>query len=146
MKNVNLNLPPVGGKKLQLKVKTTINYDDLEKKKSNRKAFKSRPVFLWFRRICITLCRWKETLFLRGVTTTRFQLGCYEEELGKPYSEIFFICVVPANLLMSVVALFKLIRTQSCLCREFLPIILMKFMKVKCLPPLMIKNKNLIYL
>ena len=55
MKNVNLNLKPVRGKKLLLKVKTTINYDDL--KKSNRKAFTPRPVFLWFRRICITLYR-----------------------------------------------------------------------------------------
>ena len=32
MKNVNLNLTPVGGKKLPLKIKTTINYDDLKKK------------------------------------------------------------------------------------------------------------------
>ena len=37
MKNVNLNLPPVGGKKLQLKVKTTINYDDLKKKRVTEK-------------------------------------------------------------------------------------------------------------
>ena len=43
MKNVNLNLKPVRGKKLPLKVKTTINFDDL-KKKSNRKGFTSRPV------------------------------------------------------------------------------------------------------
>ena len=33
MKNVNLNLEPVRGKKLSLKVKTTINYDDLKKEK-----------------------------------------------------------------------------------------------------------------
>ena len=32
MKNVNLNLKPVRGKKLPLKVKTTINYDDLKKR------------------------------------------------------------------------------------------------------------------
>ena len=33
MKNVNLNLKPVSGKKLPLKVKTTINYDDLKKER-----------------------------------------------------------------------------------------------------------------
>ena len=43
MKSVNLNLKPVRGKKLPLKVKTTINFDDL-KKKINRKGFTSRPV------------------------------------------------------------------------------------------------------
>ena len=32
MKNVNLNLKSVRGKKLPLKVKTTINYDDLKKR------------------------------------------------------------------------------------------------------------------
>ena len=62
MKNVDLNLKPVRGKKLPLKVKTTINYDDL-KKKSNRKAFTPRPVFLRLRRICITLSRWKGSTF-----------------------------------------------------------------------------------
>ena len=31
MKNVNLNLKPARRKKLPLKVKTTIDYDDLEK-------------------------------------------------------------------------------------------------------------------
>ena len=43
MKNVNLNLKLVRGKKLPLKVKTTINYDDL-KKKCNGKAFTPRPL------------------------------------------------------------------------------------------------------
>ena len=32
MKNMNLNLKPVRGKKLPLKVKTTINYDNLKKR------------------------------------------------------------------------------------------------------------------
>ena len=32
MKNINFNLKPVRGKKLPLKVKTTINYDDLKKR------------------------------------------------------------------------------------------------------------------
>ena len=32
MKNIKLNLKPVRGKKLPLKVKTTINYDDLKKR------------------------------------------------------------------------------------------------------------------
>ena len=32
MKKVNLNLKPVRKKKLSLKVKTTINYDDLKKR------------------------------------------------------------------------------------------------------------------
>ena len=32
MKNVSLNIKPVRGKKLPLKAKTTINYDDLEKR------------------------------------------------------------------------------------------------------------------
>ena len=61
MKNINLNLRPVRGKKLSIKVKTTINYDYL--KKSNRKAFTPRPVFLWLRSICITLSRWKRSTF-----------------------------------------------------------------------------------
>ena len=43
MKNVNLNLKLVRGKKLPLKVKTTINYDDL-KKKCNGKALTHRPL------------------------------------------------------------------------------------------------------
>ena len=67
MKNVDLNLKPVTGKKLPLKVKTTINYDDL-KKKSNRKAFTPRPVFLRLRRICVLLYPdGKEALFLPGI-------------------------------------------------------------------------------
>ena len=32
MKSVSLNIKPVRGKKLPLKAKTTINYDDLEKR------------------------------------------------------------------------------------------------------------------
>ena len=31
MKNINLNLRPIRGKKLPIKVKTTINYDYLKK-------------------------------------------------------------------------------------------------------------------
>ena len=44
MKNVNFNLKPVRGKKLPLKTKTTIYYDDLEKK-SNGKTFAPQPIF-----------------------------------------------------------------------------------------------------
>ena len=64
MKNVNLNLKPVRGKTLPLKVKPTINYDDL-KKKSNRKGFTSRPVFLWLKRIFFTLSRSKRSTCFR---------------------------------------------------------------------------------
>ena len=46
MKNFNFNLKPVRGKKLPLKTKTTIYYDDLDlEKKSNGKTFAPQPVF-----------------------------------------------------------------------------------------------------
>ena len=65
MRNVNLNLKPVRGKKLPLKVKTTINYDDL-KKKSNRKAFTPRPVFCGLEEYVLLYPDGKEALFLPG--------------------------------------------------------------------------------
>ena len=48
MENVNLNLKSVRGKKLLLKVKTTINYDDL-KKRAIEKHLHHDQSFLWFR-------------------------------------------------------------------------------------------------
>ena len=37
----------------------------------------------------------KEALFLPGITSTRFQLDSYKEELGKPYSQIIvYFCSI----------------------------------------------------
>ena len=62
MKNVYLNLKPVREKKVRLKVKTTINYDDL-KKRSIEKHSHHGQSFCGLRRLCITLSRWKRSTF-----------------------------------------------------------------------------------
>ena len=137
MKNVNLNLKPVRGKKLPLKVKTTMNYDDLKKRAVGKYSHHDQS-FCCLEEYVLLYPDRKEALFLPGITSTRLQLDSYKEELGKPYSQI-------TNLMMSVVALLNF-RTQSCLCQELLPIILIKFMNVKRLSSLMIKKVDLIYL
>ena len=87
MKNDNLNLKPVRGKKLLLKVKTTINYDDL-KKGAIEKHLHHDQSFCSLEEYISLYPDGKEALFLPRITTTRFQLDSYKEELGKPYSQI----------------------------------------------------------
>ena len=67
MKTSNLNLKPVRGKKLPLKVITTINYDDLKK----------RTIEKHLEEYVLLYPDGKEALFLPGITSTRFQLDSY---------------------------------------------------------------------
>ena len=144
MKNIKLNLKPVRGKKLPLKVKTTINYDDLKKIAMEKHSHHDQS-FCCLEEYVLLCPDGKEALFLPGITSTRFQLDSCKEELGKPYSQIVLYLCSTSEFDMSVVALLNF-RTQSCLCQELLPIILIKFMKVKCLSSMMIKKVDLIYL
>ena len=92
MKNVNLNLKPVRGKKLLLKVKTTINYDDLKKRAIEKHSHHDQS-FCCLEEYVLLYPDGKEALFLPGITSARFQLDCYKEELGKPYSQIvLYLC------------------------------------------------------
>ena len=92
MKNVNLNLKPVRGKKLPLKVKTTINYDDLKKRAIEKHSHHDQS-FCDLEEYVLLYPDGKEALFLPGITSTRFQLDSYKEELGKPYSQIvLYLC------------------------------------------------------
>ena len=90
--NVNLNLKPVRGKKLPLKVKTTINYDDLKKRAIEKHSHHDQS-FCCLEEYVLLYPDGKEALFLPGITSTRFQLDSYKEELGKPYSQIvLYLC------------------------------------------------------
>ena len=92
MKNVNLNLKRVRGKKLPLKVKTTINYDNLKKRAIEKHSHHDQS-FCGLEEYVLLYPDGKETLFLPGITSTRFQLDSYKEELGKPYSQIvLYLC------------------------------------------------------
>ena len=134
VKNVSLNLKPLRGKKLPLKVKRAI-----EKHSHHDQSFCGLEEFV------LLYPERKEALFLPGITSTRFQLDSYKEELGKPYSQIVLSLCSISGLIMSVVALLNF-RAEICLCQELLPLILIKFMKMKCLSSLMIKKEKLIYL
>ena len=91
MKNVNLNLQPVRGKKLLLKVKTTINYD--LKKRAIEKHSHHDQSFCCLEEYVLLYPDGKEALSLPGITSTRLQLDSYKEELGKPYSQIvLYLC------------------------------------------------------
>ena len=85
MKNVNLNLKPVRGKKLPLKVKTTINYDDLKKRAIEKHSHHDQS-FCGLEEYVLLYPDGKEALFLPGITS--FQLDSYKEELGKSHSQI----------------------------------------------------------
>ena len=87
MKSVNLNLKPVRGKKLPLKVKTIINYEDLKKSAIGKHSHHDQS-FCGLEEYALLYPDGKEALFLPGITSTRFQLDSYKEELGKPYSQI----------------------------------------------------------
>ena len=92
MKNIKLNLEPVRGKKLPFKVKTTINYDDL-KNIAMEKHSPHDQSFCCLEEYVLLYPDGKEALFLPGITSTRFQLDSYKEELGKPYSQIvLYLC------------------------------------------------------
>ena len=81
MKNVNLNLKPVRGKKLPLRVKTTINYHDLKKRAIELYSHHDES-FCGLEEYVLIYPDRKQALFLPGITTTRFQLDSYKEELG----------------------------------------------------------------
>ena len=92
MKSVNLNLKPVRGKKLPLKVKTIINYEDLKKSAIGKHSHHDQS-FCGLEEYALLYPDGKEALFLPGITSTRFQLDSYKEELGKPYSQIvLYLC------------------------------------------------------
>ena len=86
MKNVNLSLKPVRGKKLLLKVKTTINYDNL-KKRATEKYSHHHQSFCGLEEYVFFYPDGKEALFLPGITSARFKLDSCKEELGKLYSQ-----------------------------------------------------------
>ena len=85
MKNVKLNLKAVRGKELPLKVKTTINYDDLKKRAIEKHSHHDQS-FCGLEEYVLLYPDGKEALFLPGITS--FQLDSYKEELGKSYSQI----------------------------------------------------------
>ena len=71
MKNVNLNLKPVRGRKLPLKVKTAINYDDLKKRAIEKHSHHDQS-FCCLEECVLFYPDGKEALFLPGITSTRF--------------------------------------------------------------------------
>ena len=83
MKNFNLNLKPVRGKKLSLKVKTANSKDDL-KKRAKEKHSHHDQFLCGLEEYVLLYSHGKEALFLPGITSTRSQLDSYKEELGKP--------------------------------------------------------------
>ena len=85
IKNVSLNLKPVRGIKTPLKVKTTINYDDLKKRAIEKHSYHDQ-FFCGLEEYELLYPYGKEALFLPGITSTRFLLDSYKEEVGKPYS------------------------------------------------------------
>ena len=92
MKNVNLNLKPVRRKKLLLKVKTKINYDDLKKRATEKHSHHDQS-FCGLEEYALLYPDGKEALFLPRITTTRFRLDSNKEELGKPYCQIvLYLC------------------------------------------------------
>ena len=92
MKNVNLNLKPVRGKKLPLKVKIAINYDDLKKRAIEKHSHHDQS-FCGLEEYVLLYPDGREALFLPEITSTRYQLDSYKEELGKPYSQIvLYLC------------------------------------------------------
>ena len=82
-----MNLKLVRGKKLPLKLKTAINYNDL-KKRAIEKHSHHKPFSCGLEKYLLPYPDVKEALFLPGITTTRFQLDSCKEEIGKPYSKI----------------------------------------------------------
>ena len=62
MATSNLNLKPVRGKKLPLKVKTTVNYDDLKKRAIEKHSHHDQS-FCCLEEYFITLSRWKRSIF-----------------------------------------------------------------------------------
>ena len=87
VKNVNLNLKPVRGKKLQLKVKATINYDHLKKRAIENHSHHEQS-FCGLEEYVLLYPDGKEALSVPGINSTRFKLDSYKEELGKLYSQI----------------------------------------------------------
>ena len=82
----------VRGEKLLLKVKTTINYDDLKKKTIEKHSHHDQS-FCGLEVYVLLYPNGKEALFLPGITSTRFKLDSYKEELGKPYFQIvLYLC------------------------------------------------------
>ena len=131
--------------KLLLKVKTTINHDDLKKRAIEKHSHHDQS-FCGLEEYTLLYPDGKEALFLPGITTTRFQRDSYKEELEKLYSQIvLYLCSTKEfdNVSCDTIEFNP---DLSCLCQESIPIILTKFMKVKFLSSLMIKIKNLIYL
>ena len=87
-----MNLKPVRGKKLPLKVKTSINYDYLKKRAIEKHSHHDQS-FCGLEEYVLLYPDGKEALFLPRITTTRFQLDSYKEELGKPHSQIvLYLC------------------------------------------------------
>ena len=87
-----MNLKRVRGKKLPLKVKTTNNYDNLKKRAIEKHSHHDQS-FCGLEEYVLLYPDGKEALLLPGITSTRFQLDSYKEELGKPYSQIvLYLC------------------------------------------------------
>ena len=78
-----MNLKPVRGKKLPL---WWLKKGAIEKHSHHGQSFCGLEEY------ALLYPDGKEALFLPGITTTRFQLDCYKEELGKPYSQILYLC------------------------------------------------------
>ena len=75
----------------------------------------SSPLF------CSSIQMEKKHFFLLELLPLNFNLTLTRKN-WRNHIPRFFICVAPANLIMSVVSLLNLIRTESCLCQDFLPI------------------------
>ena len=71
MKNLNLNLKPVRGKKLLLIGKTTIDYDVLKKGAIEKHSHHDQS-FCGLKECVLLYPDGKEALFLPGITSTTF--------------------------------------------------------------------------
>ena len=73
-------------------IKITINYDVLKKRAIEKHSHDDQS-FCVLEEYVLLYPDGKEALFLPGITTTRFQLDSYKEELGKSYSQIvLYLC------------------------------------------------------